>query len=358
MFRLCNHARRPYVSPLRRLYTTQPEKPSIKLVAELRKRTEVSISKARDALSATNNDVAAALTWLQNDLVTTGAKKAAKVEGRDANEGLISVSVLSKGVGSGAELGSGGIRAAMIELNCETDFVGRNELFGKLAADIAHTAAFLVDPLDPQALPSFATLQLDMLLDAPLLSHSDPSSEPTSTVGSAIRDSIAKLGEKISLRRGTALAQEPEGREDRGMRIASYLHGSVGNPFNGRIGTLLSLMVNSPHLPKVLADPDFLKDLEQLERSLARQVVGFDTRQIMSLNFDEGRERDPHILYDQSFAMFPENVEGDVVEHVLQKWAVARGMLTTEEDPKVITEASALIVAGFEKWTVGEPIEA
>jgi len=76
----------------------------------------------------------------------------------------------------------------------------------------------------------------------------------------------------------------------------------------------------------------------------------------MSLDFSESRERDMNILYDQPFAMFPDNPDSDVVEHVLQKWAVSKGMLTTQEDPNVITEASALVVTGFEKWTVGEPI--
>ncbi|KAJ2927497.1 hypothetical protein H1R20_g9598, partial [Candolleomyces eurysporus] len=77
------------------LYSTAAEKPSLKLVAELRKRTEVSIVKAREALSASGNDVDAALDWLQKDLVASGAKKAAKVGGRATNEGLISTSVLS-----------------------------------------------------------------------------------------------------------------------------------------------------------------------------------------------------------------------------------------------------------------------
>ncbi|KZP25288.1 hypothetical protein FIBSPDRAFT_387085 [Athelia psychrophila] len=353
MLRLPSRVHKASAAPLRRFYS---EKPSIRLVAELRKRTEVSISKARDALSATNNDVPAALEWLQNDLVTSGAKKAAKVDGRAANEGLVSVSVLSRGVGSGWALGSGGVRAAMIELNCETDFVGRNALFGALAADIAHTAAFLAEPLDPAALPAFAALQVDALLDAPLLSHADPAAAPTSTIGSAIRDAIAKLGEKIALRRGPALAQEPQGREDRGMRLGAYLHGSVGHAANGRMGALVALLVNSPYLAQLAPDEKFIQDLEQLERALARQVVGFDTRQVMSLDFAEGRARDPLILYDQPFAMFPGNPDGEVVEHVLQRWAVARGMLTTEEDPEVITESSALVVTGFEKWTVGESL--
>jgi elongation factor Ts len=350
LFRLCSHARRSYISHLR-LYSTQPGKPSIQLIADLRKRTEVSLSKAREALSATNNDITAALDWLEKDLVSSGAKKAEMVEGREAKEGLISVSVLSKGIGS--ETG-GGVRAAMIELNCETDFVGRTELFGKLAADIAHTAAFLTEPMDAERLPDFWPLHMDQLNDAPLLSFSEPQTPPTSTVSDAIRDAISKLGEKVSLRRATALIQDSEDSEDRGVRIGSYVHGAVNNPSNGRIGALVSLMVNSPQLPKLIPSATFMQDLHVLERALARQVVGFDTQSIMDLDFEEGRERDPLVLYDQPFAMFPENDAEDIVELVLQKWAVARGLVNLTEDPEQITESSALIVTGLEKWTVGE----
>jgi len=68
-------------------------KANIKLVAELRKRTEVSLSKAKEALTATNNDVEAALEWLEKDLIASGAKKKEKVQDRTAGEGLIGVSV-------------------------------------------------------------------------------------------------------------------------------------------------------------------------------------------------------------------------------------------------------------------------
>ena len=85
---------------------------------------------------ATNNDLDEALEWVQKDLAISGAKKAEKVGGRETKEGLIAVSLLSPGY-------PGGVRAAMIELNCETDFVGRNELFVKLSSDIAHSTAFL-----------------------------------------------------------------------------------------------------------------------------------------------------------------------------------------------------------------------
>lgn len=158
--RLCSSALRSYSS-------AQPPKPSAKLVGELRKLTETSISKARDALIATSNDLNAALKWLEEDLAVSGAKKAAKVEGRTAGEGLVGVSILSPGLGSWKD----GIRASMVELNCETDFVARNELFSKLLADISHTTAFLAEEPHPDSFEQHPVLlreyQGDSFLDAP-----------------------------------------------------------------------------------------------------------------------------------------------------------------------------------------------
>ncbi|KAG6881356.1 Elongation factor Ts, mitochondrial, partial [Termitomyces sp. T32_za158] len=93
----------------RRFYSTEPPKVPAALIGQLRKLIDVSITKAREALSASNNDVKLALEWLDKDLAISGAAKAAKLEGRLAGEGMISTAVLSKGAGSP----SGGLRAAM-----------------------------------------------------------------------------------------------------------------------------------------------------------------------------------------------------------------------------------------------------
>src|ERR1700733_3356183 len=99
MFRLCSHVRRPRISPCK-FYSTLPDQPSIQSVAELRKRTGVSIFKAHEALVANNNNVTAALDWVQKDLAISRAGITAKFEGRETKEGLISTSILSRGVGS------------------------------------------------------------------------------------------------------------------------------------------------------------------------------------------------------------------------------------------------------------------
>ncbi|KAI0059488.1 hypothetical protein BV25DRAFT_1132189 [Artomyces pyxidatus] len=342
--------RQATVSALRFYSTAASEKPSLKLVAELRKRTEVSITKAREALGASGNDVDAALEWLQKDLAVSGAKKAAKVEGRTAGEGLIGVSVLSGGTGAQKGTGRGGVRAAMVELNCETDFVARNELFGKLLADIAHTAAFIAET-DTNSPSYLQPMPLDLLHDAPLLSQTAPAqSRSTSTVGSAIRDTISKVGEKISLQRVAVVAREPIPltQSTLGLRLATYSHGSVNLPSQGRIASLALLTLRSPRLSTLLTTDAFREELEKVERSLARQIVGFDTRSIRAPDgTTEGTA-----LYDQPFMMMAGAPSDDSVRGVLDRWARAQQLVLDTDG----TDTGGLEVLEFEKWTVGETV--
>ncbi|KAG2155527.1 elongation factor TS-domain-containing protein [Suillus clintonianus] len=323
-------------------YSTAPSKPSLQHVAQLRKLTEVSISKAREALSQTNNDIQQALEWLKNDLVASGIKKAANVQGRETREGLVSVCVLSGGSRGKTALGGGGIRAAMVELNCETDFVGRNTLFGQLAADIAHTAAFITEPTDSSAI--IRSCSLDILNDAPLLSQNNPTSHPSSTVSSSIRDLIAKVGEKVSLKRAVTVVQNPFSGQSTnlGLRLASYLHGSVGSAPQGRIGSLAVLALKSPELAHRLESETFVKDLERLERALARQIAGFNTRLIKSSDGDETA------LYNQPFMML--GGENEPVRMVLEKWSKRQGLVRDGEE-------GGIEVLEFAKWSVGDVVE-
>jgi len=326
----------------RRLYSTESLKVPAKLIGELRKLTEVSITKAREALAASNNDVNHALEWLEQDLVTSGARKAAKVEGRATGEGLISTCVLSHGIGGKA--GLGGIRAAMVELNCETDFVGRNELFGRLAVDIAHTAATISDPTSSDM--AFQECSLDFLDDAPLISQHQPGAIARTTVGSSIRDLIAKVGEKISLRRAVTLVENsPHPDSNLGLRLAYYNHGSTNTPSQGRIGSLALLALRSPVLGEVSASATFQEDLARLERSLARQMTGFETKSIMS----PSGETHEFALYDQPFMMFPDNSAGRTVGDILKIWSQQKGLVKAQQD-------GGVTVMDFRKWTVGEPL--
>jgi elongation factor Ts len=335
---------RATLSCSRRLYSTAPPNgPPVKLIAELRKLTEVSISKAREALTASNNDVRAAFKWLQDDLVASGAKKAEKLGGRTTNQGLVGVSLLSRGVGDGTGKGKGGVRAAMVELNCETDFVARNPRFDTLVADIAHTAAFIVESTDLGEL--LRSVPLELLKDAPLLSSTGAQPEREATVGGAIHDSIARFDEMISLGRAIAIVQDPLPR-GLGLRVASYAHGAVAVPSHGRVATLAVLAFKSPKLGEIIASQAFRDDVAKLERSLARQIVGFPTTTVKSV---EGTQAE-NVLYEQEFTMFPGS-NGQKVSEVLRSWALERGLVGKDS-----LEDGGVEVIDFAKWTIGEAI--
>lgn len=323
-----------------RSFSSSPSftKPNIKLVAELRKRTDVSLSKAKEALTATNNDVNAALEWLEKDFITSGAKKKEKIQGRTVGEGLIGVSVLSNAFPK--QSAGRGVRAAMVELNCETDFVARNQLFGELLDDIAHTAAFISD-FDAYHTIADSKAFLDKhLLKAPLLSARDPSRNPSTDIGGAIDALIAKVGENISLRRAVAISHPLlHPRTNVVLRIASYLHGSVagGITSQGRIGALALLALKSPRLSTITRNTSFSEDIEKLQRALARQIVGFETLSV--------KDSDATALYNQPFMMFAGSDQP--VGAVLEQWAMEKGLAEPGE------QGSALGVLEFAKWSVG-----
>jgi elongation factor Ts len=323
----------------------------LKLVSELRKSTDAPISKVKEALAATNNDPSAALEWLQKDLAESGAKKAAKLEGREANEGLIGISVLSRGLSRE----SGLVRAAMVELNCETDFVARNEMFGKLVADIAHSAAFHAEMRqDPERpLSVLKTFEVDELLDAPLMQEAPSPASPTTpvSVGTAIRDSIAKIGEKINLRRAVSAvldgnnASHPFTVENGGGRIAWHTHGGT-IPSQGRLGALVFQYLRSPQVPKLFENGEFVKDLEKLERALARQVIGMETRSIVSGDSET-------TLYKQQFMMYPGDLSSMSVGEGIEAWTKKHGLVYGIAGGAT---SAGMNIAELVKWTVGEPI--
>ena len=165
------------------------------MVKELREKTGAGMMDCKTALTETNGDMEAAVDWLR----TKGLAKAAKKAGRIAAEGLIAVAEADK-------------RAAMIELNSETDFVSRNEQFQALARSIAG-AALKTDG------------RLESVLKAKL-----PDGK---TVEDAVTDAVATIGENMTLRRSAVLSVE-EGA------VGTYIHGAIA-PGLGKIGVLVAL---------------------------------------------------------------------------------------------------------------------
>jgi elongation factor Ts len=164
------------------------------MVKELRESTGAGMMDCKAALSETGGEMEAAQDWLRKK----GLSKAAKKAGRVAAEGLIGVVVR-------------GTKAVIVELNSETDFVARNDMFQglvKMAANVAFDVGTDIEAMK-------AAKVGDITLDA------------------AINDTIAKIGENMSLRRAASL-------EVSKGAIGHYIHNAVTDGL-GKIGVIVAL---------------------------------------------------------------------------------------------------------------------
>src|SRR6202020_130080 len=137
------------------------------MVKDLREKTGAGMMDCKTALNETGGDLEGAVDWLRKK----GLAKAAKKAGRVAAEGLIGVAIK-------------GTKGAVVEVNSETDFVARNDLFQGLVKMIADVA---ID----------AGTNVEKILAAKAGSI---------TVADSIADTIAKIGENMTLRRAAEIS--------------------------------------------------------------------------------------------------------------------------------------------------------
>jgi len=164
-------------------------------VKELRERTGAGMMDCKKALAETNGEMEPAIDWLRAKGLSAAAKKA----GRTAAEGLVGVTVE-------------GHRGAVVEVNSETDFVAKNELFQQFVGNVAKLV--LEHGPDVEALGAAAY-------------------PGGGTVTEALTENIAKIGENQSLRRAAVL-------EVKQGAVVSYVHNQVA-PGLGKIGVLVAL---------------------------------------------------------------------------------------------------------------------
>jgi elongation factor Ts len=344
------------------LSVPRPEqtKPPIALIAELRKQTPVSLAKARTALAQSGNSIPAALKWLQADLATSGAAKAAKVGSRTADEGLIAVSLLGKQ------------RAAMVHVGCETDFVARNKVFGDAVSGVARTAAFLDIPEDLEMtrkspdlstsarIRSFPTASL---LSAPLITFPDQdgsaaiepsaisSSSPPPTLSQTLTSTITQTGENIKLRRAVTFAAPFPSSPDVKFLPGVYVHGATSpSGTEGKLGALVVLAVKSvdPARPiaRMLGGTEaglqLEADIAALARTVARQVVGFPTKAIAAPSAAVKGQGEAEYLLDQQPMMFPDAGEAATVAEALEAWGAHRAVQVQVVDMRRWTLADDL----------------
>ena len=251
------------------------------LVKELRERTGAGMMDCKKALTAVEGDMDKAIDFLREKGLAAAAKKA----GRIAAEGVV-----------GSFVSADGKIGAIVEVNCETDFVaktdGFNELVEKIAAHIVATK-----PADVEAL---------------LASELDGQ-----TVEALVTASVAKIGEKISVRR-FALYEAPEGV------VAAYIHGG------GKIGVIVELKGGNAELGKdvamhvAAANPSYLErsqvpaaELEHEKEVLSEQAKNEGKPEKIIEKMVMGRINKYYkevCLVDQEFVKDPDQTVGKLVK--------------------------------------------
>ena len=286
---------------------------SAAMVKELRDQTGAGMMDCKAALSETGGNLDAAVDWLRKK----GLSKAAKKAGRVAAEGLVGVAVrATKGI--------------LVEVNSETDFVARNDLFQGLVKMVADTA------LDAGA-------NVDKILAA---------KAGGITIDEAIADTIAKVGENMSLRRAAELSV------GKGA-ISSYVHNAVSDGL-GRIGVLVALESTGKS-----------DELKAFGRMVAMHVASANPQAIDPSVLDAAAiEREKAVLSDKAKAQGkPANVIDKIVESGLKTFykevcLLEQGFIFDDKKSvaQAVKEAEAkagapIKVAGFVRFALGEGIE-
>ncbi|KAI9222059.1 elongation factor TS-domain-containing protein [Blastocladiella britannica] len=301
--------------PAARRYSTATAavKPSIALLARIRKENEgVPMTLAKRALVESNNDFDAAMAWLAEHAAQSGLAKQAKLTNRVARDGLVGIADLPLG-------------SAIVEINSETDFVARSDIF----RDLVHRSALTAHLLgrDDNAVPgTLAPLDIAALSTAPLLPRADATeAEPTTvdgmpvTIAGRVLECVGTLGENLTFRRATGVAIA----DTTAMVSGAYVHGDKAQRLEGvgRIGAVVVL--KGTHEP---LDARHSK----LAQQLAQVIVGFNPPTV--------RE-----LYTTPFAATTPFHTADGVEEV----TVAK-----------VLEGAQVYVQDFVRYEVGEGIEA
>ena len=283
------------------------------MVKELRERTGAGMMDCKAALQETNGDMEPAVDLLRKK----GLAKAAKKAGRVAAEGLIGLAVE-------------GPKGVLVEVNSETDFVARNDLFQGLVKMIANVAL---------------TVGTDMeKIKAAKVGHI--------TIADAIADTIAKIGENMTLRRASQLSVGT------GV-IASYVHNSVEEGL-GKIGVLVALESTGK------AD-----ELKRFGRMVAMHVAASNPQAIDSSGLDpEVVRREKDVLADKYKAQGkPANVVEKIVESGLKTFYKEVCLLDQayiHEPDKSVSQAlkeaegkagGPIKLTGFVRYALGEGID-
>lgn len=269
------------------------------MVKELRDSTGAGMMDAKKALTENNGDMEASVDWLR----TKGLAKAAKKSGRTAAEGLVAVSVV-------------GGKGVAVEVNSETDFVGKNADFQKMVGGIATVAA--------------GTSNIDELKAADMDGKS---------VEQTVTDAVAVIGENMSVRRMATLEADV---------VVSYVHNAAA-PGMGKIGVLVGLTGGD----------------EEFGKQVAMHIAAVNPLALSEADMDaDGVEKEKQIQMDIARESGkPEAVIEKMIVGRMKKY-VAEATLLNQAfviNPDLTVEAAATAagatITGFVRLEVGEGIE-
>jgi elongation factor Ts len=279
------------------------------LVKDLRERTGAGMMDCKKALHEADGNLEAAIDWLRKK----GLSAAAKKSGRVAAEGLIGVATAPG-------------RAAMIEINAETDFVARNETFQGFVAAAALVALEVGDDIETIKAAAFPGTGR--------------------TVAEELTHMVATIGENMNLRRAVVLSV-PQGV------VAAYMHLAV-KPGLGKIGVLVAVAGTSE-----------LNALELLGRQVGMHVAATRPDALDTDAVDPAAlEREKAVLTEQarasgkSDAIIEKMVEGRIRKYyeevvLLEQVWVHDG----ESRVRAVVKKAGATLTGFARYQLGEGIE-
>jgi elongation factor Ts len=286
---------------------------SAQMVKELREATGAGMMDCKAALGENDGNMDAAVDWLRKK----GLSKAAKKAGRVAAEGLTGAAIKGK-------------KGVVVEVNSETDFVARNDLFQglvKMAADVALDVGADVEKIKAAKVGSI-------------------------TVADAIADTVAKIGENMTLRRAASLSV------GQGV-VSSYVHGAVIDGL-GKMSVIVGL--------ESTGDAD---ELARIGRQVAMHVAASNPQAIDPSGLDPAVvAREKGVLADKAAASGkPANVVDKIVESGLKTFYKEVCLLDQpfiHDDKKSVAQAlkeaegkvgAPIKVTGFVRFDRGEGIE-
>ncbi len=279
------------------------------LVKDLREKTGAGMMDCKRALIETTGDVEAAVDWLR----TKGLAAAAKKSGRVAAEGLVGVV-------------SAPARAAMVEVNAETDFVARNQTFQAYVEAVAKIALQVGE-------------DLDAIKAAPF-----PGSGRT--VADELTHMVATIGENMNIRRARVLSVT-------GGVVATYVHNTL-KPGLGKIGVLVAVEGTGE-----------MAALETLGRQVGMHIAASTPEAIDIDGVDPAAlEREKAVLTEQARASGrPDNIIEKMVEGRIRKFYEEVVLLEQvwvhdgESRVKAVLAKAGVRLTGFARFKLGEGID-